>query len=337
MPSSRIPPETANSPFTPASLLGSRRNVRITRGQAVLRGSTLIPLALLFASIYTTLGSGALFMLNFQHGALPLSNPDSLFPLLWAWRHPGAIGWGWSFALPLLVILLAHEAGHYFFCRKYGIRATLPYVLPAPTLAGTAGAVIRIQSPIPDREALFEVGIAGPIAGYLVAIPMTVLGILLSHPMTAATPEPLIALHQPLTITLIDRALNMIFPGVPRQIVPHPVLMASWIGIFVTSLNLIPAGQLDGGHILYAISPRWHRFASITVPIILLGMGILFWTGWLLWGAILLLPVMRHPRVPNFPRLQRRHFWLACAALLMLALTLLPAPFAGAGLMGLFR
>lgn len=301
----------------------------------VFRRSILIPLLLLLASIYTTASSGALFMLNFRQGAPPLSHSADLFPLLWAWRHPHLIALGWSFSLPLLAILLAHEAGHYFYCRKFGIRSTLPYVLPAPTLAGTAGAVIRIQSPFPDREALLEVGIAGPIAGFLVAVPMAILGILLSDPVTAATPQPLIGIHQPLAITLLDRALTALMPGVPRDLLPHPVLMASWIGFFVTSLNLIPAGQLDGGHILYAISPRWHRIASVAVPVILLVLGILFWTGWLLWGAILLLPVMRHPWVPNFPRLRHRYAWLALAALGMLILTLMPAPFAGAGLVHL--
>ena len=105
-----------------------------------------------------------------------------LFPLHWIWKHSSALGSGWSFSLALLGILLAHEAGHYFCCRQHGIHASWPYVLPAPTLSGTAGAVIRIRSRIPSRRALMEVGIAGPIAGYVVALPTTVVGLLLSRP-----------------------------------------------------------------------------------------------------------------------------------------------------------
>lgn len=314
---------------------------QITPAKAIsrqVRRAHLLPLILLLSSIYTTLGSGALFMHNFRQGMQPLSTPDDLFPILWAWRHPHLLlAWGWPFSLSLLAILLAHEAGHYFFCRKFGIRATLPYVLPAPTIAGTAGAVIRIQSRIPDREALLEVGVAGPIAGYLVAVPVAIAGILLSHAAGPATPAPLIAMGQPLTISLLERLFSPTALAAPGGLVYHPVLMASWIGFFVTSLNLIPAGQLDGGHILYAISPQCHRLASKIVPVILLVLGVMYWTGWLLWGAILLLPAMRHPWVPNFPQLRRRHYWLGLAAIAMLVLTMLPSPFHGAGLISLIR
>lgn len=303
----------------------------------ILHRAILLPSALLLTSIYTTLGSGALFMHNFRHGMQPLSTPDDLFPIVWAWNHPHRLlDWGWSFSLSLLAILLAHEAGHYFFCRRFGIRSTLPYVLPAPTIAGTAGAVIRIQSRIPDREALLEVGVAGPIAGYLVALPLAIVGILLSYPASTGAPPPIVPMGQPLTLTLLERLLSMMDPGGSGGMVYHPVLMASWIGFFVTSLNLIPAGQLDGGHILYAISPRWHKFASRAVPPALMALGVLFWTGWLLWGAILLLPIMRHPWVPDFPQLRRRHYWLGLAALAMFVLTMLPAPFHGVGLISLF-
>ncbi len=117
---------------------------------------------------------------------------------------------------------------------------------------------------------------------------------------------------------------------------PHPILIASWVGFFVTSLNLIPAGQLDGGHILYAASPRWHRRLTWVVPIVLLGMGVVLWTGWILWGVILLLPAMRHPHVPYFPLLPDKYRWLPLLALALLLLTFLPAPFAGVSGLDLF-
>jgi membrane-associated protease RseP (regulator of RpoE activity) len=194
--------------------------------------------------------------------------------------------------------------------------------------------VIRIRSRIPSRRALIEVGIAGPIAGFVVAVPMVVLGLLLSRPADAATGPALVMFRQPLAVALLDRWL-----GLPQldSLLPHPVLIASWVGLFVTSLNLIPAGQLDGGHILYAVSPRLHKWMSRIVPVLLLAMGLMFWTGWVLWGVILFLPAMRHPMVPNYPRLPRKHRWLCVVALVMLVLTFLPAPFVGVSVMALFR
>ena len=278
-------------------------------------------------------------MQNFRMGMPPLVNESDLFPLHWIWYHPSALASGWSFSLALLAILLTHEAGHFFFCRRHGIDASWPYVLPAPTLSGTAGAVIRIRSRIPSRRALIEVGIAGPIAGYVVAVFMSVLGLLLSRPAGAGSAVALVQFHQPLTITLLDRLLAAIVPGVPAigNLLPHPILIASWVGLFVTSLNLIPAGQLDGGHILYAISPQWHRRMTVVVPIVLLVMGVTLWTGWILWGVILLLPAMRHPHVGYFPLMPYNHRWLCLLALAILLLTFLPAPFVGTSVIDLFR
>ena len=289
-------------------------------------------------SIFTTASTGALLMQNFRRGQPPLVSEGDLVPLHWIWSHPSALASGWSFSVALLGILLAHEAGHFFFCRRHGIRASLPYVLPAPTLSGTAGAVIRIRSRIPSRRALIEVGIAGPIAGYLVALPTTIVGILLSRPAGGAAPA-LIQFHQPWTITLLARMLAAWIPRVPSldNLLPHPILIASWVGLFVTSLNLIPAGQLDGGHILYAISPQWHRRMTFAVPVLLLVMGVTLWTGWVLWGVILLLPAMRHPHVPYFPQLPYKHRWLCVLALAILLLTFLPAPFVGVSGIDLFR
>ncbi|HEV2274043.1 MAG TPA: site-2 protease family protein [Acidobacteriaceae bacterium] len=297
-----------------------------------------LPLLLFSVSVLTTAGSGARFVHDFRFGLRPLASESDFLPLAWIWHHPNELWSGWSFSLALLGILLAHEAGHLIACRKHGIRASWPYVLPAPTLSGTAGAVIRIGSRIPSRRALIEVGVAGPLAGYLVAVPVCILGLLRSVPVPAGSPPALLQFHQPWTIVLLDRLLAPA-AAVPslENLLPHPLLLAGWIGFFITSLNLIPAGQLDGGHILYAISPRWHRVATFAVPALLLGMGLALWTGWLLWGAILLLPVMRHPRVPEFPLLPATHSWLGWIALALLALTFVPAPFAGTGLIELLR
>jgi Zn-dependent protease len=291
------------------------------------RSIAWLPLCLLVVSIFTTASTGALLMQNFRLGQPPLVHESDLFPLHWIWTHCSALASGWSFSLALLAILLAHEAGHYFYCRHHGINASWPYVLPAPTLSGTAGAVIRIRSRIPSRRALMEVGIAGPIAGYVVALPTTVLGILLSRAAGPDSAQALVQFRWPL------------FPWVPRMenLIPHPVLIASWVGLFVTSLNLIPAGQLDGGHILYAITSQWHRRLTYVVPVILLVMGVTLWTGWVLWGVILLLPAMRHPHVPFFPLMPYNHRRLGWVALAILVLTFLPAPFVGTSVVDLFR
>ena len=299
------------------------------------RSFAWLPLCLLLVSIVTTASTGALLMRNFRLDQPPLANEGDLFPLLWIWNHPSALASGWPFSLALLAILLAHEAGHFLLCRRHGIDASWPYVLPAPTLSGTAGAVIRIRARIPSRRALIEVGIAGPVAGFVVAVPVVLVGLMLSRPVDAETAPALVQFHWPLAIVL----LNRLVPGLPAmdRLLPHPILIASWVGLFVTSLNLIPAGQLDGGHILYAISPRWHRRLTFVVPMLLLVMGLTFWTGWVLWAVILFLPAMRHPHVPYFPRLPGKHRWLWLLAVGLLLLTFLPAPFVGTSVLDLFR
>jgi len=199
---------TADRPLLPGPAAHSDLHQRAPRTIAWL------PLCLLVVSIFTTASTGALLMQNFRLGQPPLVNEGDLFPLHWIWKHPSALASGWSFSLALLGILLAHEAGHYFFCRRHGIRASWPYVLPAPTLSGTAGAVIRIRSRIPSRRALIEVGIAGPIAGYLVALPTTILGLLLSRQAGPGSGPALVQFHWPLTITLLNQALaGSFFPG----------------------------------------------------------------------------------------------------------------------------
>src|ERR1700722_17126334 len=225
-PGPMAPTSTADSPLLP------RPQEHLDSPQKAPFSIAWLPLCLLVVSIFTTASTGGLLMRNFRLDRPPLANEGDLFPLLWIWNHPSALASGWSFSLALLGILLAHEAGHYFFCRRHGIDASWPYVLPAPTLSGTAGAVIRIRSRIPSRRALIEVGIAGPIAGYLVALPTTIVGILLSRPADGAPPA-LIQFHQPWTISILARMLAAWVPRVPPldNLLPHPILIASWVGL----------------------------------------------------------------------------------------------------------
>jgi membrane-associated protease RseP (regulator of RpoE activity) len=299
-----------------------------------------LPLLLLAASAVTITASGARFMRNFVLGLPPGVRENDLWPWDWLAGHPQLFRTGWVFSAPLLGILLIHEFGHYFACRWHRIRATLPWVLPAPTLSGTAGAVIRIRSPIPSRDALMDVGIYGPLAGYVASVLAVAAGFALSFKAHANAPAAIVRFGgEPLTIRLLHALLAQWNPNLPSfdRVAPHPLLMAGWIGLFITSLNLIPGGQLDGGHILYAISPRVHRVFTIALPILLFLAGTFYWVGWILWGLFLLIPAMRHPRVPIEPVLSRSGLVLGAVGLAIFLLTFTPTPFYDNSLIYLIR
>lgn len=289
-----------------------------------------LPLLLFAATVVTTTANGARFMQNFLEGLPPVVRDSDLWPWFWLSKHPNLFFSGFAFSLSLLAILLVHEFGHYFACRAHRIKATLPWVLPAPTLSGTAGAVIRIRSRIPTANALMDVGIYGPLAGYVASVIAIVAGFLLSSPAPNHAPDAIVRFGgEPLTIRLIHRFLLHWDPRLPsfNHLSPHPILVAGWIGLFITSLNLIPGGQLDGGHVLYSVSPRLHTFCTRVLPYVLFVAGIFFWIGWLLWGGFLLIPAMRHPRLSNDLPLTRGRILLCVLGLLVFALTFTPMPF----------
>ncbi|WP_263351837.1 site-2 protease family protein [Acidicapsa acidisoli] len=301
-----------------------------------------LPAVLLAVSVVTTTAIGARFMQNFLDGLPTVVNEGDLWPWPWLIEHPSRFLLGWPFSSALLAILLAHEFGHYFACRAHGIRATLPWVLPAPTLSGTAGAVIQIRSRIPNRRALMDVGVSGPLIGYCASLVVIAIGFLLSRtaPMPpSAQAAPIIGFGNSLTLNVVHSALARFYPATPsfELALRHPVLVAGWVGLFITSLNLIPGGQLDGGHILYAISPRLHRGLRFILPIALILAGIFFWIGWVLWGLLLFIPAMRHPRVPTDEPLDRKRILLSAAALCVLALTFSAAPFPGTSILHYIR
>jgi membrane-associated protease RseP (regulator of RpoE activity) len=288
-------------------------------------------LLLLLLTFFTTLVVGARFEWNFLHGQSPFSMDDSIFPVLWALRG-GNLLLGIPFSLTLMLILLAHEMGHYLYCVKYRVSATLPYFIPFPTLFGTMGAFIRIHSPLRVRNILFDIGIAGPIAGFAVALPALIFSLGLSRvaPFGAAPPD--IQLGYPLVFVLVRKLLVMTgqAPGIASvsldRLYLHPVAIAAWVGMFATSLNLLPGGQLDGGHIIFAVSPRAHKKISNATILALIPMALFFWLGWLVWAVLLRLSGMRHPGVSEWPEITTRRRCLAIAALLMLVLTFSPAP-----------
>ena len=297
-----------------------------------------LPLLLLAVSAVTTTANGARFMQNFIEGMPPVVRESDLWPWGWLAVHPNLFVTGWTFALALLGILLIHEFGHYFACRVHHIRATLPWVLPAPTLSGTVGAVIQLRSQFPNRDALMDVGVYGPLAGYLASTVAVAAGFALSLHSVAHVPIVIFG-SEPLTIRLLHALLAHWDPSIPAfdHIAPHPVLVAGWIGLFITSLNLIPGGQLDGGHILYAISPRLHRAFSISLPFVLFIAGVFYWVGWILWGLFLLIPAMRHPKIPLESGLSRGRLVLGIIGFAVLLMTFTLTPFADSSLLHFFH
>jgi membrane-associated protease RseP (regulator of RpoE activity) len=282
---------------------------------------------LLIVTGFSTTAVGMRYMFNFHRGMFPLATDADIFPYDWVYSNMRHFADGLPFSLTLLGILLVHEFGHYFAARTYGVRATLPYLLPAPSLSGTAGAVIRLRSRVKTRSALLAIGAFGPISGFVVAIIMACVGFALSKPVLVE-PIKLVDFTPPLIIRLIEHVIKP--GGLPYSGGPllwHPVFVASWIGILITSLNLIPAGQLDGGHILYAVSPRLHRIVTWITMGALVVLSITSWLGWLLWTALLLLPGMRHPKVadPEEPKLPL--LIVAPICFLLLALCVSAQPF----------
>ncbi len=295
-----------------------------------------LPLLLLAASVFTTTANGARFMQNFIDGMPPVVRDSDLWPWGWLANHPNLYVTGWSFSAALLGILLMHEFGHYFACRWHKIRATLPWVLPAPTLSGTAGAIIQLRSRIPSRNALMDVGVYGPLAGYVASAVAVAVGFALSFNAPANAPAAIVRFGgEPLTIRLLHSLLVQWDPSIPSfdRIAPHPVLVAGWIGLFITSLNLIPGGQLDGGHLLYAISPRLHHLFTNVLPFVLFLAGAVYWVGWILWGIFLMIPAMRHPNVPLEPKLNRGRMVLGIIGIAIFLLTFTPTPFYDSSLM----
>jgi hypothetical protein len=291
-------------------------------------------LLLLLATFVSTLIVGTQLELNFRHNLPAFSTDSFVFPLFHAGallRSPRMLLLGIPFSFTLMGILLAHELGHFFLCQKYGIYATLPYFLPAPTFIGTFGAVIRIKSPIRSRQALFDIGIAGPIAGFAAALPVLLWGLALSKPISVLPSEDVVQFGYPLIFRVFHWLLTLFVPhAAPLSALNlHPIALAAWVGMFATALNLLPGGQLDGGHIVYAFSPRAHRWVSRVSIVVLLLLGTFFWTGWLLWGTILGFTGMRHPNVPKWPGLDAPRRWLFFAAILLLVLTFAFAPMKG--------
>jgi membrane-associated protease RseP (regulator of RpoE activity) len=293
---------------------------------------------LLLSTCFTTLVVGARMEFNFLHNLPPFVAGDEylpFFPVGWALAHPSRLLLGIPFSATLLTILLAHEMGHYLYCRYYGVRATLPFFIPAPTLIGTLGAVIRIKAPIRSRAALFDIGIAGPIAGFVVAVSTLAVAMNLSKPLAPGIGPSELQLGFPAIFYLMHNLLHSAAPGHAFAALPlsrvylHPTAVAAWVGMFATALNLLPSSQLDGGHIVFALWPRAHRVISWITVLVLVYLGRLY-VGWRVWAGLLVVMnvlTYRQRQAPEYPPLPASRWPLALLALLLLLLTFTVSPF----------
>ncbi|HKV78220.1 MAG TPA: site-2 protease family protein [Candidatus Sulfotelmatobacter sp.] len=300
---------------------------------------------LLAATCFTTLVVGARLEFNFRNNLPPFTAGNDLmpfFPVGWALAQPSRLLHGIPFSAALLIILLSHEMGHYLLCRYYGVRATLPFFIPAPTLIGTLGAVIRIKAPIRSRAALFDIGIAGPIAGFVMAIAWLAVAIMLSKPVGRGMAASDLQLGYPAIFHVVQNVLRQFAPNRAVAVLPlsrvylHPIAVAAWVGMYATALNLLPSGQLDGGHIVYALAPGAHRMISWATVIILVGLGAVAYHAdhqnysWWVWaGLITVMNVLtiRQRQAPDHPVIPASRWALALLAALMLVLTFTRSPF----------
>ncbi|MEK6679045.1 MAG: site-2 protease family protein [Nitrospirota bacterium] len=272
-----------------------------------------IHIILFVLTVFTTLIAGAL-----QEGAKLLESPSSITK-------------GIPFSFTLISILLTHELAHYFASRSHGMTASLPYFIPGPPLPpmiGTFGAVIKTNPPIPDRRALFDIGVSGPLAGFIVSVIAIVIGLKFSR---VAPLEEVRGVTVMLGDSLGFKLLSYLTVGAlpdKADIFLHPIAYAGWIGFFVTAMNLLPIGQLDGGHVVYAVLGRWHRIVSISMVVLLFVLGYMSWPGWYLWGFLTTVLGTRHPPVfqPNI-ELDKRRKIIAWITLIVFILTFMPEPF----------
>lgn len=272
---------------------------------------TRLHVLLFIATFLTTLYAGA-----FMNGIVP-------------WEQPEKIYRGLPFSLTLLLILMTHELSHYFMSRRHNVSATLPYFIPAPSIIGTFGAVIKMKPPIPDRRSLIDIGASGPIGGLIVAVIACIAGLSLSEVKPSGELQAGISFGSSLLFSLLTKAVLNIDP-LKYDILLHPVAFAGWIGLLVTSLNLLPIGQLDGGHIIYALFGEKHALISKSMIPVLTIMGIVFWPGWIVWAIIMFFMGYKHPPVvyPFIP-LDRNRKIIGWITLLIFILTFTPAPFQG--------
>ena len=269
---------------------------------------------------------------------IPWYYARAVVEVVWgAFAHPKSLSQGLVFSASLLAILTAHEFGHYLFCRYYGVDATLPFFIPQPPLLfpGTFGAFIRMKSPVPSRRALFDIGLAGPLAGFVVIIPVAFAGVMTLHHVQMLAGEASVGggggiiFNDPLLFRLIARVFKIDLDNS----VANPLYLAAWVGALVTALNLMPVGQLDGGHGTFAVFGRLvHHWLGRVAFVMMAVISVL---GWFWHGSpsgfvyVVLLAVMlnvRHPQPEQMEPLGAMRVAIGVITLFVFALCFLPFP-----------
>jgi len=281
-------------------------------------------IGLLLATVVTTSLVGSRMQQNFQANLPPLGVEELWDAFVNGWNQPLALIGGLPFSLTLLIILLAHEFGHFLTCVHYGLDASLPYFLPAPVLTGTFGAFIRIRSPIYYKRTLFDVAVGGPLAGFVFLLPALAIGLAYSKVIPGIADQGSFRYGVPALLWLLEK---LVFPGVPSSdIYLHPVARAAWIGLLATAWNLLPIGQLDGGHVVYSLAGRWHKKLTWIFLGALVVLGIRFWHGWLVWAVLLYFLGRRHPTIVDSGSIGSGRKKLAWLTLLIFLACFTPAP-----------
>ena len=315
----RVGPEVLDIQFKP---LGEFPDPRVYR-------PILLPAVVLFLlTVITTLAVGSEFATSYARNQEPFSGNQNPFAvMLVPLQHPHLLLAGIPFSFTLLTILMAHELGHFFACRFYGIDVSYPFFLPAPTLFGTFGAFLRIRAPITTRRALFDIGIAGPVAGFVLAVPTMAYAIATSKIVPGAQENAAILFGNPPLMRLF---FALFHPGInAASVLLSPVGRAAWVGLFATALNLLPIWQLDGGHIVYSLASKAHQRISLVFALGLVALGMACWQGWIVWGVLLIILSLRfkHPALIDQwePLDLQRRIW-SVGALLMFVLSFTPWP-----------
>jgi hypothetical protein len=307
---------------------GGEHILYVTRKPKVKYRGTQVNLILLFLTIITTTIAGSSLWISYDivRSGQTMADIDVLASLF----SPSNLFFGaLFFSLPLLLILGTHETSHYFMAKKHGVAASLPFFIPMIPPLGTLGAVISMREPIPNKKALMDIGAAGPIGGLLVAIPVTIIGLVLtdSYAVSAQSTEPGgLLLYNPLLLI----GLGQLFP-IEADLLAHPTFFAGWVGILVTALNLLPAGQLDGGHIVRALFGDRTRYIGMATVIIMIFLGFVFnYFGYILLIIIVMVlggGLSHPPPLNDVTKLDKRRVMVGVLALIIFAVSFHPAPF----------
>jgi membrane-associated protease RseP (regulator of RpoE activity) len=263
-----------------------------------------VNVVLFILTIFTTMFAGAL-----QQGVNPILQ----------------IYKGIPFSFAIILILGSHELGHYYASRRLGIAATPPYFIPFPHLIGTFGAVIKVKEPITNRKALMEIGAAGPLIGLVFSIPAVIIGLRLSTVIPVS--ESGLGLGNSLFFNFLVKSVIGDIPE-GMDVLLHPVAFAGWIGLFVTALNLLPIGQLDGGHIMYSLIGKYQKWIGWCAFVSLFFFGF-FWQGWFLWAIVILVLIkIKHPPpLDDISSIPTSHRIVGVVSMVLLILLFIPSPF----------